>query len=67
MGHKRMAKQIYDCLESYIYRDCSIQRRHQKIIEEAPVVVADSAVVEEMEKAAVRWERAFLEFSKISI
>lgn len=38
-------------------RDCSVQRRHQKIIEEAPVTIANSDTFGEMEKAAVRLGR----------
>lgn len=35
-------------------RDCSVQRRHQKIIEEAPVTVANKETFHKMEMAAVR-------------
>ncbi|KAI1760675.1 acetyl-CoA carboxylase [Hypoxylon sp. FL1150] len=38
-------------------RDCSVQRRHQKIIEEAPVTIAKSPTFKGMEEAAVRLGR----------
>lgn len=38
-------------------RDCSVQRRHQKIIEEAPVTIANPQTFHAMETAAVRLGR----------
>ena len=38
-------------------RDCSVQRRHQKIIEEAPVTIAKPPTFHAMEQAAVRLGR----------
>ncbi|KAJ3268627.1 acetyl-coenzyme-A carboxylase [Terramyces sp. JEL0728] len=34
-------------------RDCSVQRRHQKIIEEAPVTIAPPEILRKMEQSAV--------------
>ena len=39
-------------------RECSVQRRHQKMIEEAPSVAVDSALRRAMGDAAVRFARA---------
>ena len=39
-------------------RECSIQRRHQKIIEESPSVALTAALREEMGETAVRLAKA---------
>jgi propionyl-CoA carboxylase alpha chain len=39
-------------------RECSVQRRHQKVVEEAPSVILDEALRKEMGEAAVRVAKA---------
>jgi acetyl-CoA carboxylase / biotin carboxylase 1 len=42
----------FGAVVSLYTRDCSVQRRHQKIIEEGPAVVAPPEILTEMEACA---------------
>nr|CCC92488.1 unnamed protein product [Trypanosoma congolense IL3000] len=52
-----LADEFGDCIAVHT-RDCSVQRRHQKIIEEGPVFGVDPTIITEMEAAAVRLAKA---------
>ncbi|MBZ9729171.1 acetyl-CoA carboxylase biotin carboxylase subunit [Salegentibacter sp. JZCK2] len=52
---------LADTHGNYIHlfeRECSVQRRHQKVVEEAPSVVLDSKLRKQMGKAAVKVAKA---------
>ncbi|WP_037322451.1 acetyl-CoA carboxylase biotin carboxylase subunit [Salegentibacter sp. Hel_I_6] len=52
---------LADSHGNYIHlfeRECSVQRRHQKVVEEAPSVVLDSKLRKQMGKAAVKVAKA---------
>jgi len=44
----------HDNVQTFGVRDCSVQRRNQKIIEETPPPHLDQKIIEEMQKAASR-------------
>ncbi|ORC84477.1 putative acetyl-CoA carboxylase [Trypanosoma theileri] len=52
-----LADDYGDCIAVHT-RDCSVQRRHQKIIEEGPVFGVDPAIIADMEASAIRLARA---------
>lgn len=56
---------VYGHAISLFGRDCSVQRRHQKIIEEAPCVIANPDVFYRMEQVCDAWvqKKVFILFA----
>ncbi|RNC59285.1 putative mitochondrial acetyl-CoA carboxylase, partial [Trypanosoma cruzi] len=52
-----LADEYGDCIAVHT-RDCSVQRRHQKLIEEGPVFGVDPSIIASMEAAAIRLAKA---------
>ncbi|RNF18848.1 acetyl-CoA carboxylase [Trypanosoma cruzi] len=52
-----LADDYGDCIAVHT-RDCSVQRRHQKLIEEGPVFGVDPSIIASMEAAAIRLAKA---------
>jgi len=53
----QIAADLYGAVGALGCRDCSVQRRHQKILEEAPPPNLDPSLIEELEDCAVRLAR----------
>lgn len=49
----QLVADLYGSATCLYGRDCSIQRRHQKIIEEAPITVAPDSIIRKMEENAI--------------
>eukprot|EP00951_Prasinocladus_malaysianus_P011695 scaffold86681_cov24-Prasinocladus_malaysianus.AAC.1 len=54
----QLVADAYGNVASIHSRDCSVQRRHQKIVEEGPITAAPAETVKEMERCARALARA---------